>query len=102
FGSLVIAAARRQAVPAGSALAVDRDLFAADITATLLAMEGIQVVREEVTELPDDVVLATGPLTSPALSARLQEMLGGQHLYFYDSIAPIVDADSLDLGKLFR
>ncbi len=103
FGSLVIAAARRNAVPAGSALAVDRDLFAADITATLLAMEGVQVVREEVTELPaGDVVLATGPLTSPALSTRLQELLGGQHLYFYDSIAPIVEADSLDLAKLFR
>jgi methylenetetrahydrofolate--tRNA-(uracil-5-)-methyltransferase len=103
LGSLVIAAARRHAVPAGSALAVDRERFADDVTATLESTPGITVVREEVRELPpDDVVLATGPLTSPALSSLLQTLVGGEHLYFYDSIAPIVEADSLDFSRLFR
>ncbi|MEO8502699.1 MAG: methylenetetrahydrofolate--tRNA-(uracil(54)-C(5))-methyltransferase (FADH(2)-oxidizing) TrmFO [Acidobacteriota bacterium] len=103
FGSLVIGAARRHAVPAGSALAVDRDRFSADITATLLAHPRIEVRRGEVTEFPAGrVVLATGPLTSPALSRQLAAVLGGEHLYFYDSIAPILEADSLDMAKLFR
>lgn len=102
FGSLVIGAAREAAVPAGSALAVDRDRFSARITATLEGEPGIAIVREEVTALPEgDVVLATGPLTSPALSALLGGILGGEHLYFYDAIAPIVDGETLDLSKLF-
>ena len=103
FGSLVIAAARRAAVPAGSALAVDRDRFSALVTAALEAEPGILVRREEVETLPEgDVVLATGPLTSPQMAERLRELLGGEHLYFYDAIAPIVDAESLDHDKLFR
>jgi len=102
FGSLVIGAARRTAVPAGGALAVDRELFAAEITATLAGLDLVEVRREEVTALPDgDVVLATGPLTSPALSELLAELCGGGHLYFYDSIAPIVDGESLDFGPMF-
>ncbi len=103
FGSLIIAAARRTAVPAGSALAVDRVRFAAAITATLEAEPGVRIRRQEVTQIPDgSVVLATGPLTSPALSRELGALLGGEHLYFYDAIAPIVDAESLDVDKMFR
>ena len=102
FGSLIVAAAREAAVPAGSALAVDRDRFAARVTSTLAATPGIEIRRGEVRELPaGDAVLATGPLTSEALAARLQEVLGGEHLYFYDAIAPIVEGDSLDHGELF-
>lgn len=102
FGSLVIAAAREAAVPAGSALAVDRDRFSERITATLEAVPEVAIERHELTELPDgDVVVATGPLTSPALAERLRALLGAEHLYFYDSIAPIVEADSLDTSELF-
>jgi methylenetetrahydrofolate--tRNA-(uracil-5-)-methyltransferase len=102
FGSLVIGAARRAAVPAGSALAVDRHAFAGEITSTLAGHPRIEVRRHEVSAFPEgDVVLATGPLTSDALARPLQAVVG-QALYFYDSIAPIVDGESLDLGRLFR
>lgn len=102
LGSLVIAAARATAVPAGGALAVERDRFSALITATLAAHPLIEIVRAEVIEIPaGDVVLATGPLTSPGLSQVLVELLGAEHLAFYDAIAPIVDAESLDYTKLF-
>jgi methylenetetrahydrofolate--tRNA-(uracil-5-)-methyltransferase len=102
FGSLVIGRAREASVPAGSALALDRDRFAARVTAAIAAHPRIELRREEVTDLPEgEVVLATGPLTSEAMSARLQEILGSEYLYFYDAIAPIVEAESLDLSKLF-
>jgi methylenetetrahydrofolate--tRNA-(uracil-5-)-methyltransferase len=102
LGSLIIAAARRSSVPAGSALALDRDRFARDVTATLAAMPGIEIRREEVTEIPaGETVLATGPLTSAAMSSALARLLGSEYLYFYDAIAPIVDAESLDHAKLF-
>jgi methylenetetrahydrofolate--tRNA-(uracil-5-)-methyltransferase len=103
FGSLIIGSARRAAVPAGGALAVDRERFAALVTTALARHPAIEIRREEVTEVPDgDVVLATGPLTSPSLTERLRELLGSEYLYFYDAIAPIVDAESLDWSKLFR
>jgi methylenetetrahydrofolate--tRNA-(uracil-5-)-methyltransferase len=102
FGSLILGAARAAAVPAGSALAVDRERFAARINAAIGAHPRIELRREEVTAIPEgDVVLGTGPLTSEAMSARLQELLGGDYLYFYDAVAPIVEADSLDMAKLF-
>ena len=102
LGSLVIAMARAAAVPAGSALAVDRELFSARITAALEDHPGIEVRRAEVTALPaGEVVLATGPLTSEALTRELRVLLGEEHLYFYDSIAPIVEGESLDLARLF-
>jgi methylenetetrahydrofolate--tRNA-(uracil-5-)-methyltransferase len=102
FGSLIIGAARAAAVPAGSALAVDRERFASRINAAIAAHPRIELRREEVTEIPEgEVVLGTGPLTSEAMSARLQELLGGEYLYFYDAIAPIVEAESLDLSKMF-
>jgi methylenetetrahydrofolate--tRNA-(uracil-5-)-methyltransferase len=101
-GSLVIAAARAAAVPAGGALAVDRERYAERVTATLEAHPLVEVRREEVTELPaGEVVVATGPLTSEAMSGILSELLGGEYLYFYDAIAPIVEAESLDLSLLF-
>ena len=102
FGSLIIGSARASAVPAGSALAVDRDRFAERVTAAISSHPRIELRREEVTTLPEgDVVLATGPLTSDAISAVLQGLLGSDYLYFYDAIAPIVEAESLDHSKLF-
>ncbi len=102
FGSLVIGSARRAAVPAGSALAVDRERFARLVTSALAAHPLVTMRREEVTELPaGDVVVATGPLTSEPMAALLQRLLGSDSLYFYDAIAPIVDGESLDQGKLF-
>ena len=102
FGSLVISAARRAAVPAGSALAVDRDQFSESITSAIQSSELIEIRRLEALEIPPgEVVLATGPLTSEALSIALTNLLGETSLYFYDSIAPIVDGDSLDMTDLF-
>ncbi len=108
FGSLIIGAARRAAVPAGSALAVDRDRFAAAVTETLAGQPNIEIHRQEVTSIAGlleagsgDVILATGPLTSDALATDLQQLLGQEYLYFYDSIAPIVEAESLDMSRLF-
>ena len=102
FGSLVIAAARSAAVPAGSALAVDRELFAGAITSRLERDAAVEIRRHESTEIPStEVVIATGPLTSTALSTRLADLLGDSSLYFYDSIAPIVDGESLDMSELY-
>jgi len=106
FGSLTIAAARRNAVPAGSALAVDRTGFAADVTAAVETHPLIELKREELTSLPPpeagDCVIATGPLTSESLTREIEELIGADHLYFYDAIAPIVTGDSLDENVLFR
>jgi methylenetetrahydrofolate--tRNA-(uracil-5-)-methyltransferase len=102
FGSLILRAARLHAVPAGSALALDRDLFAAAVTAAVASHPRIELVRGELAEIPEgEVVIATGPLTSEAMSRRLGELLGGEYLYFYDAIAPIVEAESLDMKYLF-
>ena len=102
LGSLVIAVADRTKVPAGSALAVDREHFAAQVTAEITARPEITVVREEVHELPDGLaIVATGPLTSPALSHCLQGVLGDAYLYFYDAIAPIVTTESIDRTVVF-
>ena len=107
LGSLVMQAADRHRVPAGAALAVDREGFSRAITAAVAAHPRITVVREEVTRIPDDpamfpLVLATGPLTSEALSAEIARLVGGEHLYFYDAISPIVLAESIDRSKVFR
>jgi methylenetetrahydrofolate--tRNA-(uracil-5-)-methyltransferase len=104
FGSVIIGMARRASVPAGSALALDRDRFAALVTEAIAGHPRIELRREEVTEIPGgegEVVIATGPLTSEAMSARLQGLLGSEYLYFYDAIAPIVEAESLNMSKLF-
>ena len=108
LGSLVLRAAEATRVPAGAALAVDRDAFSAFITREMTEHPLITVVRDEVTEIPEPrgarepVVLATGPLTSEALSARLAAFVGQDYLYFYDAISPIVLADSIDDTKVFR
>ena len=106
FDSLIIAAARRNAVPAGGALAVDRAAFAADITEAIESHPDIELRREELTTLPaareGDCVIATGPLTSEALEQQIEALIGSDHLYFYDAIAPIVTGDSLDHDRLFR
>jgi methylenetetrahydrofolate--tRNA-(uracil-5-)-methyltransferase len=102
-GSLIMEAAGASAVPAGSALAVDRDLFSQYISERLAGDPLIRVVREEITELPETTaVLATGPLTSPAMASALAGLLGGDYLYFYDAIAPIIDAESIDYEKIYR
>jgi methylenetetrahydrofolate--tRNA-(uracil-5-)-methyltransferase len=100
--SLVIRCARAAALPAGDALAMDRDVFARGVTAALTALEDVEVVREEVAGIPEGlVVIATGPLTSPALDAAIGRLLGTEDLYFYDSIAPVVAADSLDFSRMY-
>jgi methylenetetrahydrofolate--tRNA-(uracil-5-)-methyltransferase len=101
--SLVIAAADRTSVPAGAALAVDREQFARAISDTLIAHPMVEVVREEVTAVRSGpTILATGPLTSAALGADLNRLIGPRQLYFYDAIAPIVTADSIDMSVAFR
>src|SRR5690606_16836051 len=96
------ASADKHAVPAGSALAVDREGFAAEVTSKLRDHPLIEVVHEEVREIPQGiVVLATGPLTSPQLSEQIRAMTGEEYLYFYDAAAPIVEYDSIDLDKVF-
>nr|WP_135547134.1 FADH(2)-oxidizing methylenetetrahydrofolate--tRNA-(uracil(54)-C(5))-methyltransferase TrmFO [Paenibacillus cymbidii] len=101
--SLILAAADKHAVPAGGALAVDRDLFAGEVTDTLRSHPLIDVRNEEVTKLPEEgiTVVATGPLTSPELSAQLQTLFGEEYLYFYDAAAPIVEKDSIDMDKVY-
>jgi methylenetetrahydrofolate--tRNA-(uracil-5-)-methyltransferase len=103
LGSLVIAAARASALPAGDALAVDRESFAAAVGAAIASRPEIEVVRDEAAALPEGpAIVATGPLTSPALHARLESLLGEGSLSFFDAIAPVVAADSLDMNVLFR
>jgi len=105
--SLVMRAAEASRVPAGAALAVDRERFAEIITQTLGTHPLITIVREEIASIPasserEPVIVATGPLTSDALSADLALVVGQAHLYFYDAISPIVLAETIDRSKVFR
>jgi methylenetetrahydrofolate--tRNA-(uracil-5-)-methyltransferase len=102
LGSVVLEAADEARVPGGTALAVDRMAFAEGVQRRILAEPNISVVRGEVTELPSPGIIATGPLTSDALARAIAGRLGVSALAFYDAIAPIVAADSLDLSRLFR
>src|SRR5712691_5036988 len=107
LGSLVMQAAEASRVPAGAALAVDRERFAAIITETLSGDPRITIVRQEISAVPasserEPVIVATGPLTSDALSADLASIVGRGHLYFYDAISPIVLAETIDRSKVFR
>jgi methylenetetrahydrofolate--tRNA-(uracil-5-)-methyltransferase len=103
LGSLIMLVAEQTRVPAGAALAVDRELFADQITRVLSSHPMIEVVREEVTVLPNEVtIVATGPLTSAPLAAELAKLTGPRRLYFYDAIAPIVTAESIDMRIAFR
>src|SRR3954449_11165611 len=103
-GSLVMAAAAQTRVPAGAALAVDREKFAALITEQIENEPRIHLIREEVTTLPKDeiTIIATGPLSSDALTAEIMKLTGSDQMYFYDAIAPIVAADSIDTTVAFR
>jgi len=102
-GSLLMKIARECSVPAGHALAVDRDTFATRVTEAVVREPLITVRREEVTKLDDDqiTIVATGPLTSDALSQEIARLSGASHLFFYDSISPIVEADSIDQSKVY-
>ncbi|HVS20890.1 MAG TPA: methylenetetrahydrofolate--tRNA-(uracil(54)-C(5))-methyltransferase (FADH(2)-oxidizing) TrmFO [Pyrinomonadaceae bacterium] len=103
-GSLVMEAAAETRVPAGAALAVDRQQFAEFITERIESHPNIEIVREEMTTIPADAItiIATGPLTSEALTAEIMKLTGDDQLYFYDAIAPIVAADSVDTSIAFR
>ncbi|MGG2095875.1 FADH(2)-oxidizing methylenetetrahydrofolate--tRNA-(uracil(54)-C(5))-methyltransferase TrmFO [Bacillus sp. S13(2024)] len=100
--SVIIRAADECSVPAGGALAVDRHEFAAKVTEYVKNHPNVTVMNEEITEIPEGTtVIATGPLTSPALSAQLKELTGEDYFYFYDAAAPIVEKDSIDMEKVY-
>ena len=103
MGSLLLQVARASALPAGGALAVDRLQFSEGVTRAIEAHPRIRVRREEARAIPDGfVVIASGPLTSTALSSELTLLAGEEHLYFYDALSPIVEAESIDMGIAFR
>lgn len=103
FDSLIIKAAYETRVPAGGALAVDRERFSAFITRTLLE-KNVKIITEEVTELPKErpLIIATGPLTSDSFAGVVADLCGSEHLYFYDAVAPIVYKESIDMDKAFK
>lgn len=102
LNSLIMKAADQHAIPAGGALAVDREAFSDEITETLKNHSNIEVVHDEVTALPKGpTIIATGPLTSDALSKELKQLTGEEYLYFYDAAAPIVEKESIDMEKVF-
>ncbi len=103
LGSMILACAKQAAVPAGSSLAVDRDIFAACVTAKIESHPNIELVREEVTAVPTTpCIIATGPLTSAALTASISQLAGQEYLYFYDALSPIVNHETIDLNIAFR
>jgi methylenetetrahydrofolate--tRNA-(uracil-5-)-methyltransferase len=103
LGSLLMRVAQETAVPAGGALAVDREAFARKVSETLQNHPNIEIFREEVKEIPPGlVVIASGPLTSPALSQAIMRLTGREHLYFFDAIAPIVTLQSINLDIAYR
>jgi methylenetetrahydrofolate--tRNA-(uracil-5-)-methyltransferase len=103
MGSMLIECARNAELPAGGALAVDRSVFAAKVTERLDSHPQIDIVRREMQTIPDGIsVIATGPLTSPKMSEELARLSGEEHLYFFDAISPIVEADSIDRSITFR
>jgi methylenetetrahydrofolate--tRNA-(uracil-5-)-methyltransferase len=106
LGSVVMTAAEASRVPAGAALAVDRHRFSSEVTRLVSSHPLVSIQREEIARVPQDldgpVIVATGPLTSPSLSADIAALVGADHLYFYDAISPIVLAESIDRSKVFR
>lgn len=101
--SLIMRCADATQIPAGEALAVDREAFAAQVTAFLTSLPQVKLVRDEMRDIPPGpAIIATGPLTSEALAAAIAAFCGEEHLYFYDAVAPIVSADSLNYDRLFR
>jgi len=100
--SVIIDAADNCSVPAGGALAVDRHEFSGYITEKVKNHPNVEVINEEVTEIPEGItVIATGPLTSPALAEKVREATGQDYLYFYDAAAPIIEKDSIDMDKVY-
>lgn len=102
--SLIMRVADAVKVPAGSALAVDRGLFAQKVTEAVSALPTVTVHRREVATIPDDpiTILATGPLTSDALAGEIAKFVGDDHLHFYDAVSPVIDAESLDFDRCFK
>ncbi|MDN7241260.1 FADH(2)-oxidizing methylenetetrahydrofolate--tRNA-(uracil(54)-C(5))-methyltransferase TrmFO [Planococcus sp. N028] len=100
--SVIIEAADKASVPAGGALAVDRHEFSQAVTDKVRNHPLVEVINEEVTEIPEGItIIATGPLTSPALAEKVRELTGEEYLYFYDAAAPIVEKDSIDMDKVY-
>jgi methylenetetrahydrofolate--tRNA-(uracil-5-)-methyltransferase len=104
LGSLIVDVADAVKVPAGSALAVDRTLFARRVTEAVAALPEVTLHREEVPAIPDGdvVIVATGPLTSETLAAEVAAFVGQEHLYFYDAVSPVVEADTIDFDRAFK
>ncbi len=104
LNSLVIRAAEEARVPAGMALAVDRTIFASEVTRTLEAHPNIRIIREEIREIPTDAVciVATGPLTSHSMAQALTALTHKENLAFFDAISPVIDAESINMDKVFR
>ncbi len=103
LGSLLLDCAEEAALPAGGALAVDRELFARLVTQRIEAHPNIELVREEVKEIPSTpTIVASGPLTSPALTHSIAQLSGEEHLFFFDAIAPVIHADSINMQVAFR
>ena len=102
--SLLIRLAYLHRVPSGVSLSVDRELFAAAVTQAVSGHPNIEILREELPSIPRDAVtiIATGPLTSESLSQSIREFAGEEHLYFYDAISPIIDAESIDMNKAYK
>src|SRR5512133_2213601 len=103
LGSLLLECAEAASLPAGGALAVDRESFARLVTERIEKHPNIEIVREEVKEIPESLaIIASGPLTSPALSQSIATLSGEEHLFFFDAIAPVIHADSVNLEIAFR
>jgi methylenetetrahydrofolate--tRNA-(uracil-5-)-methyltransferase len=102
--SLILKTAKETRVPAGDSLAVDREVFSKRITQIMERLENVEIVRKEVSAIPENgiTIIATGPLTSEALSREIQRITGDRHLFFYDTISPIVTVDSIDFEKTFK
>src|ERR671924_1784381 len=103
LGSMLLECAEASALPAGGALAVDRELFARLVTERIEDHPNIEIVREEVKEIPQtSCIIASGPLTSPALSKSIAALSSEEHLFFFDAIAPVTHADSINMDVAFR
>ncbi len=104
LGSLLLSCAEEVRVPAGSALAVDRKLFSELVTQKIQSMVNIEIIREEVTQIPSEgiTIIASGPLTSDTFAQQLQDLTGEGNLYFYDAVAPSITVESIDLEKVFK
>src|ERR1041385_4198519 len=104
LGSLILPIAEKHSVPAGEALAVDREPFAREVTQTLESHPNITIKHEEIKRIPEPrpLVIATGPLTTDSIAEQLQALTGSDSLYFFDAVAPTVTLDSLDMDKIYR